>query len=139
MQIDAVRDHVDQEHAHEGAEDGASRAEQAGPTQNRRGDGVQLVAGARIGIAQAEARGQQDAGDGGAETADGIDDERGRPDFDTGQAGALIVTAQRVDVPAQSGEVQDHAGDDADRGQHQEEVRDPERHIDAEIGEPGRS
>ena len=102
-QVHAVVDDGDDRHAEHGAADGAAAARQGRAAQDRRGDGVHLVAVQGRGLAAVQLGGVQHARQGRHDRADHMAQEYHVLGVDAGQVGDLLVGAGGVHVAAEDG------------------------------------
>src|SRR5438105_15755518 len=100
-EVDAVRDHPDDQPAEERAADPSAAAEEADAADHRRRDRVEqdrAAAGRRVDRVQP--RGEDDPAESGHRARDHEDEDPDELDVDAGPAGGLGVAADRVDVAA---------------------------------------
>src|SRR5207245_10371087 len=109
-QRETVAKDADDERPEQGPQDVAPAAEEAGASEDHRGDAVEVVGLARLWIADSRARDQQQARDAVDEAGERIDGEQHPRVVDAHQPGRLCVVAERVDVPPRRGIAQDEPG-----------------------------
>jgi hypothetical protein len=97
---EAVADHPDDQRPDQGPDDRAAAAEQAGAAEHDRGDRVEVVGEARVGVADVRAGDQQQRRDPVDRAGDHVDHDQLPPDGDAHEARRLRVVAERVDAAA---------------------------------------
>lgn len=113
---------ADGEHAEDREDDPAAAAGEGGAADDDHGDGGELVADAAVGVALALKGAEEDSGEAGESTAEGVGDGFGESDGDSGVSRGLFVVADGVDVETVGGAAEeqeceqgaDEEGDDVD-------------------------
>src|SRR5205814_5979304 len=125
-EIDAIRDHADDQAAEEGAADPAAAAEEADPADHGRRDRVEqdCAATGAFETDAVEAGGEDDASHCGHRTGDHEDEDPDQLDVDPRAPGSLGVAANRVDVAAESRP----AGDVSREHDEEDDDQSDERH-----------
>ena len=128
-----VRQERQDEHAERHAEERADAAGQADAAEDHRGHHLELEAEAGEMHGRAEARGEQDAGDGGEQRADDEADEFHPPNAVAGKPRHLGVAADGIDLPPERPVAHHiHEGDEEDEGDDRRIGHDAEELLVAE-------
>ena len=111
-------DDLHDERADERLADRAAAAEQAGAADHDGGDRDELEAHSRDRLRRAEPRGEDEPREAAEEAADRIDAELHQLDVDARCPRRVLVAADRIDVAAEAGPVEDQRGDERHRKQN---------------------
>ena len=112
LEVEDVEDQAEQEGAGQGSADRADAAGQQRAADDDRGDREQLPADSLGRLAGAELGRQDHAGEAGQGAAEGVDQELHPVDRQAHQAGRVLAAADRQDVAAEGGEVEQYPSED---------------------------
>src|SRR5580658_1665488 len=102
-EVQAVVEHADQQRTHQGAEDPAAPAGEAGAAEHNRGDRIEFIAGTGGRLSGIEPRGENHAGERGHRAGDGIHEDLHPVGLHARELGRLGAPAGGIHVPAEHG------------------------------------
>ena len=134
VQREDVAERGEDQHAEDGADDGAAAADEQRAADDDGGDGVQLVERAVGGAAGRRPRHQHDRGDAAGDAGQDVELHGVPLHPDAGQPGGLGVAADGEGAPAERRAVEQHPAGDGDQREDDHQRRDAE-HVAGEEGE----
>src|ERR1700722_813051 len=118
----AIAEDAHDNRAKQNAGDRPLPAHERGAANDRRRDGIEFHAPARVGLGGLKARDKEDAGNGGRETTDHVGEEFDSASIDTGEHSGLLIAANGVNASAKGRVVQDdmrkHGQNDENKDRH---------------------